>query len=155
MLTFEKFDKLAQRAIAQRPVEMALIGKQAEHFDAWRHALLHLDHHEQQRQLSKVLGEMVVADISDELRYQTLAKLTAMVERLVQRLHGDYIYSPQSPTLKQKSSVLEVRSLYFLLILAYQGIALRSYEKSGQEGSISEAAEPKASLDKASGGGAT
>ncbi|MDO4250006.1 MAG: hypothetical protein Q4C68_00695 [Moraxella sp.] len=134
MLAFEKFEKLAQGEVAQRPVEMALVGKQGEHLSAWQDALIHLDRYEQHRQLTVVLGEMVVADIKDELRYQILDKTLTMVERLVARLHSDYIYSPQSPALEQRSSVQEVRSLYFLLILAYQGIAYRAYEKIGHDG---------------------
>lgn len=146
MLTFEKFEKLAQGAIPQRAVRMQLIGAQAERLNTWLDTLPHLDKQSQFQQAKIVISEMIVAPIDDELRYRVLNKLFFVVERLVAKLHIDYINSPQSPSHAQRTSIDEVRALYYLMILAYQGVAFRNHALISDEPTDSTAPKKNAWL---------
>lgn len=128
MLALETFERLASAPIATKPVALQAIGAKGELISAWTARLAYMDKHEQYRHIKGVLSELVVADINDDLRLTLLENLMTAVERLVLSMQQEYINNPQSPPSEQRTYVDEVRGLYFLLILCYQGVAFRSYQ---------------------------
>lgn len=134
MLTFENFEKLSQSPVATKPVALQMIGAKGEKLAGWAASLPLKDKHEQYRQVKSVLGELIVADIDDELRFTMLETVVVAMGKLVSQMHAEYINNPQSPPHEQKACVEEVRSLYMLSILAYQGIAFRSHQAMAAEG---------------------
>ncbi|MDO4427317.1 MAG: hypothetical protein Q4B88_04240 [Moraxella sp.] len=134
MLTLENFEKLSLSPVATKPVALQMIGEKGEKLAGWAASLPLKDKHEQYRQVKSVLGELIVADIDDELRFTMLETVIAVMGKLVSQMHAEYINNPQSPPHEQKACVEEVRSLYMLSILAYQGIAFRSHKAMSAEG---------------------
>lgn len=142
MLTFERFEKLIASPIQQQPVAMRLIGQDGERLAMWLASLSHLDKHEQYRQSKTVLSELIVAPIDDTLRYDILEQSMPTLERLISLMHNDYIHSAQNTSPEQKTCIDEVRSLYFLMILVYQGVALRAYEVLTSDSMVAASSKP-------------
>lgn len=128
MLTLDTFERLASAPITTKPVTLHAIGQQGEAMSAWTARLAYMDKHEQYRQIKGVLSELVVAEMKDELRLTLLEGVVSVVERLVLAMQQEYINNPQSPPSEQRTYIDEVRSLYFLLVLCYQGIAFRTHQ---------------------------
>lgn len=145
MLALETFERLSVAPIATKSVELQLVGAKGELAPAWVAKMAYLDKHEQYRQVKSLLSELLVADIDDELRFTILESAMGVIERLVVVMQQEYINNPQSPPSEQKTCVDEVRSLYFLLVLCYQGIAFRTHKI------LSEGGLPTARQDKKGG----
>lgn len=128
MLTLETFERLSVAPVATKPVSLQAIGSKGELMPAWTARLTYLDKHEQYRHIKGVLSELVVADIKDDLRLTLLEGLIPVIERLVLAMQQEYINNPQSPPSEQRTYIDEVRSLYFLSVLCYQGVAFRTYQ---------------------------
>lgn len=126
MLTFEKFERLVVSAIPQKPVSLQLIGQNGEILTAWLSSLNCLDKHEQYAQFKTVLSELIISPMADEQRFVILEQSHQASERLIALMHADYIHAAQNTSPEYKACIDEVRSLYFLKILAYQGIANRA-----------------------------
>lgn len=152
MLTLEKFERLCVAPIATKTVALQTIGSSGELTSAWLSRLPYLDKHEQYRQVKNVLSELVSADINDETRLNILEATIGAIERLIVQFHQEYIGNPQSPLCEQRTCVEEVRSMLFLLILCYQGIAFRSHQILNSETVAPSTTAKKASwLDKLKG----
>lgn len=137
MLTLDTFERLASAPITTKPVTLHAIGQQGEAMSAWTARLAYMDKHEQYRQIKGVLSELVVAEMKDELRLTLLEGVVSVVERLVLAMQQEYINNPQSPPSEQRTYIDEVRSLYFLLVLCYQGIAFRTHQVLNVAGATS------------------
>lgn len=124
MITLQKFERLIAAPLAQKPVAPTF-GQKGEELDAWMVSLSIKPKHEQYSELRTTLSEILVSSITDTERLTLMDKLVPMVERTVGQMHGDYIYENQSLSSEQQTSVHEVRSLYFLMILIYRNVALR------------------------------
>lgn len=131
MLTLEKFERLSKGVITKKAVELQAIGKTGELIPAWSIKLSHMNKFEQCRHIKAVLSELVVADIDDKTRFAILEALLPAMDRLVIQLQAEYVTNPQSPSNEQKTCVGEVRGLYFLLLLGYQGIAINANAQLG------------------------
>lgn len=121
MLTLEKFEQLAKNPLAKRQGSSSLFANE-QNWTAWRTRLPHLDKHEQYRQLKTVISELIVADLPAGVRFWHLEQTCQPLERLITQMQHGYIHNPQSACDEQKLCIAEVRSLYFLSILAYQAI---------------------------------
>lgn len=123
MFSVEKFDKLSKAPIARKAVALASVGRAGEYVKAWSARLANMDKHEQYQHIKSVLGELVIADIEERVRFGILEGVLPTAERLIVQMQAEYISNPQTPPSEQKTYVDEVRSLYFLLILSYQSVA--------------------------------
>lgn len=152
MLTLQKFEKLIEAPLNTRSLTLSYIGQKGEHLLSWMTTLKRLDKHEQYRQTKTVLGELIVADMNDEERFLILCNMAALTDRLVAQMHAEYLNNPQNQNLEQKTYMDEVKSLHFLVILAFQGVAFRLYDYLSQEGLPKAAPTKKSWLDKMTGG---
>lgn len=121
MLTLEKFEQLSQNPLAKRPSGLSLFVDEGE-WTAWKTRLTSLDKHEQYRQLKTVVSELIVADLPAQRRFWYLEAVWQPLERLITQMQHSYVHNPQSACDEQRLCIGEVRSLYFLSILAYQAI---------------------------------
>lgn len=125
MITLQRFERLVSAPLAQKPVAFTFFRDKGEGLEAWAATLPMKSKHEQYEQLRVVLSELLVSDMSDGERLAVMNQLMPVVEGVIKQLHSDYIYENQSLSSEQQSSIYEVRSLYFLLILIYRNVALR------------------------------
>ncbi len=128
MLTLDKFEHLVAKPLTKRAVSSTLITSH-EAMTNWSVRLLYSDKHEQYGQVKAVVRELIVADLSPASRFVSLELTLTVAERLIAQMQNEYIHNPQSASDEQKTCINEVRSLYFLLILAYQAIAFDTYEQ--------------------------
>lgn len=143
MPSLERFERLVSTTVALRKADLHHIGQFGELTDIWIESLPRLPRPEQLAQTKTVLTEMIISDITDEQRLSILSKLFVVVERLVGQMQADYIHNPQSSHDEQETRIFEVRSLYFLLILCYQGIAQRAHTQLTQDESKQNAKNAK------------
>lgn len=127
MITLSKFEQLVMTNIPQKPMESLVIGQEGERIQDWILTLSGINKHGQYTQLQSLLGDLLVAQMSDRARLDVMAKLTPVVERVIGQLRNDYIYEHQNLSAHQQQSMGEVRSLYFLMVLIYKNIASRTY----------------------------
>lgn len=125
MITLQRFERLVSAPLAQKPVTFTFFREGSEGIEEWATTLPIKSKHEQYEQLRVALSEVLVSDMSDGERLAIMNRLMAVVDGVIKQLHSDYIYENQSLSNEQQSSVHEVRSLYFLLILIYRNVALR------------------------------
>lgn len=140
MPSLERFERLVSTEVTLRPTDLHHIGQFGELTTIWIESLPRLSRHEQIEQVKTVLTEMLVSDIKDEQRLDILIQLSPVVERLVIQMQADYVHNPQSSHDEQEARIFEVRSLYFLKVLGYQGIANRAYKQIDQN---NQTAAPK------------
>lgn len=125
MITLQKFERLISAPLAQKTVNFTHFHASGEGLDNWATMLSIRPKHEQYGELKTALGEILVCNLKDSQRLVLMEKLVAVVERTVGQLHADYIFENQSLSTDQQTSVHEVRSLYFLMLLVYRNVALR------------------------------
>lgn len=152
MLALETFERLSVAPIATKSVELQLVGAKGELAPAWVAKMAYLDKHEQYRQVKSLLSELLVADIDDELRFTILESAMGVIERLVVVMQQEYINNPQSPPNEQRAYIDEVRSLYFLSVLCYQGIAFRTHQALSSGASAATQSKKVSWMDKLKGG---
>lgn len=126
MPSLERFERLISTSVAVRHTDLHHIGQAGELTQHWLASLPRLPRQEQLHQVKTVLTELIVSDISDDNRLTILGEIMPTAERLIAQMQNDYIHSPQSSHDEQETRIFEVRSLYFLLILCYQGVANRA-----------------------------
>lgn len=129
MCTLEKFDKLCVAPIPKKQIALQTVDKHGKLSASWVAGLPYFEKHEQYRQVKVVLGELIIADIAEEERLSILESLVGVVERLSAQMQAEYINNPQNSFAEQKIYVDEVRSLYFLTILAYQSVAFVMHKR--------------------------
>lgn len=136
MFSLEKFDKLSKAPIARKAVALASVGRSGEHVTAWSSKLARLDKHDQYQHAKSVLGELVIADIEESVRFGILEAMMPTIERLIMQMQNEYISNPQTSPREQKAYVDEVRSLYFLIILSYQSVAFATHKTLTEAASV-------------------
>lgn len=136
MFSLEKFDKLSRAPITRKTVSLEAIGGSGEKISSWLGLLSKMDKHMQYRETTRVLGELIIADVEESVRFGILEKVVPYVERLIANMQLDYVSNPKCPACEQKMCIEEVRSLYFLLILSYQSIAFALHKILTHEASL-------------------
>lgn len=129
MMTLEKFEHLVEANITQKPVDLVQIGKEGELLEQWVLSISNISKHQQYVQTKVVLSELLVAQMDDDVRLDIMVRLTPFVERIVGQLRVDYIYEHQVLSDDRQTSINEVRSLYFLMILVYKNVANRAFKQ--------------------------
>ncbi|MGK8252390.1 hypothetical protein [Moraxella lacunata] len=125
MITLQKFERLITAPLAQKPVTLTYFDQTGANLSTWATTLSIRPKHEQYTELRTALSEVLVCDMHDGQKLALMDELMVVVERVVGQMHADYVYEHQSLSDEQRSSVHEVRSLYFLMILVYRNIAVR------------------------------
>lgn len=126
MLTLKKFEQLVAAQIPLKAnTQMTAIGRAGERIDDWTFRLLRLDKNERYHHIKSLLSELAVADIEDDVRIDIAYSLMQTVDKVIAQAQQECISNPQSPLDEQRAYVEEARSLYFLFILCYQGVAFR------------------------------
>lgn len=128
-MTLEKFEHLVEANIVQKPVELVQIGQKGELLEDWILSIANVSKHQQYVQTKVLLSELLVAQMDDDLRLDIMVRLTPFVERIVGQLRVDYIYEHQVLSDDRQTSINEVRSLYFLMILVYKNVANRAFKQ--------------------------
>lgn len=136
MFSLEKFDKLSRAPIARKAVALASVGRSGEQVELWLSRLVRIDRHEQYQHVKSLLGELIIADIEESVRFRILEAIIPTVERLIIQTQNEYINNPQTSPREQKACVDEVRSLYFLVILSYQSVAFATHQALTEEASV-------------------
>lgn len=80
---------------------------------------------EQTIQLEKILAELSVADIDDELCLRFMSIIMTATNRLVATLHTHYIYEVGALSSSQLAIMDQVKSLYYLTALVFESIIRR------------------------------
>lgn len=128
MLTLEKFEQLAKTELPLRPnTPMNAIGRAGERIEDWVFRLSRLEKCKRYREIKSVVSELAVADIDDSVRIDIAYCIIQTVDKLIAQTQQECITNPQSPLDAKTVYVEEARSLYFLFILCYQGVAFRTY----------------------------
>lgn len=131
-MTLEKFEQLIEVNIVQKPMPLAQIGERGELLEDWVFSVSNISKHQQYVQTKMLLSELLVAQMDDDLRLDIMVRLTPFVERIVGQLRVDYIYEHQVLSDDRQTSINEVRSLYFLMILVYKNVATRAFKQLEQ-----------------------
>lgn len=138
MITLSKFERLVVTNIPEQSTNPLSIGEDDASVQAWVLSLSGMNKHGQFAQMQSVLSELLTTQMDDKERLRILTKMVPAFERVISQLHNDYIYEHQNLTAVQQQSMTEVRSLYFLLILAYKNMASRAYvalhQDDGEQG---------------------
>lgn len=128
-MTLEKFEHLVEVNIVQKPIDLVQIGNQGELLEDWILSVSNISKHQQYVQTKVLLSELLVAEMNDDVRLDIMVRLTSFVERIVGQLRVDYIYEHQVLSDDRQTSINEVRSLYFLMILVYKNVATRAFKQ--------------------------
>lgn len=120
--------------LAEPPKLQALsfrhIGQNGKYIDEWINNLSAYDVLEQCVQIKTTLGELVVAQIKDSQRLKLMTNLFIVIERVAAQLRNTYQYEigPLNPDQLQTSE--QVRSLYYLSALVFNGAVERLQEST-------------------------
>lgn len=125
MITLETFEEYLNKQAPLKSINFSYIGEQGSQISQWLIGLTMLGKDEQFRQLEQVLSELIVVDMSDEQRLNIAEQLLVAVNRLVSKLHTDYIHEPGQLSERQWLCLEQARTLYYLGILCYDGILNR------------------------------
>lgn len=125
MITLQKFEHLIRAPLAQKPITLTHFDQTGSDISTWATTLSTRPKCEQYNNIRTALSEVLVCNMHDGQKLLLMDELMMVIERIIGRMHADYIYEHQSLSDEQLSSVHEVRSLYFLMILIYRNIAVR------------------------------
>ena len=80
---------------------------------------------DQIKQIERVLVNLIVNDLDNELRLELMKVVVIATERLVTALHKHYSHESEALNAKQLSYSNQIKSLYYLCILIYDGVMQR------------------------------
>ena len=125
MITLSTFQKyLANDAALPTPTSTHSEG-QAQQLRQWAAGLSMQTEAHQAHQLEEVLTELAVTDVEDAQRLQLMDIVVTATDRLVTSLHKHYIYELTALSAEQMKYLDQVKSLYYLTILVYDGVVKR------------------------------
>ncbi len=128
MIKLQNFLKHLSSPVKLRPIEFTYIGDQGSTLETWKLNLALLGIEDQYSQLELVLGELLVAEIEDEVRMHIMHELQEVIDRLINHLHNDYVHEPGVLSKKQHTAVNRIKSIYYLCALIYDGVFNRQIE---------------------------
>jgi hypothetical protein len=125
MITLSTFQEyLSSKAPLPQPLGRYIDGQEQQLFK-WAGLLPLQTEAEQADQIEKVLTELMVAHVNDKLRLKLISVVMTASERLIATLRKRYIYESGTFTDSQLNDIAQVKSLYYLSILVYDGIVCR------------------------------
>ncbi|PID37492.1 MAG: hypothetical protein CR966_01425, partial [Pseudomonadales bacterium] len=128
MIKIETFKKHLSNPIALRQINFTYIGEEGKHLEQWKLNLSLVSLSEQYHQLEKVLGELLVANISDDKRIYIMMEMQPIIQRQISQLHSEYVHEPSSLNAKQILFVDQVKSIYYLCVLIFDGVLNRQIQ---------------------------
>ncbi|NRD69192.1 hypothetical protein HQR03_01370 [Psychrobacter okhotskensis] len=125
MITLSVF----QQQLASIAALPAAYGKstdgQEQHLRNWVALMPSQTEAQQTEQLEKVLMELRVADVDDQQRFTLITIVLEAADRLIAALRQYYIYEAGALSDAQLAHVAQVKSLYYLIVLTYDGVIRR------------------------------
>ena len=98
---------------------------QEQHLRNWVAMMPSQTEAQQAKQLEKVLTELRVADVDDQQRFTLITIVLDAADRLIAALRQYYIYEAGALSDAQLAYVAQVKSLYYLIVLTYDGVIRR------------------------------
>lgn len=98
---------------------------QEQHLRNWVALMPSQTEAQQTEQLEKVLMELRVADVDDQQRFTLITIVLEAADRLIAALRQYYIYEAGALSDAQLAHVAQVKSLYYLIVLTYDGVIRR------------------------------
>ena len=106
-------------------VSVQSIDGQEQHLRKWVALMSSQTEAQQVEQLEKVLTELGVADVDDQQRCKLIRIVLDAADRLIAALRQYYIYETGALSDAQLGHVAQVKSIYYLIILAYNSVIRR------------------------------
>ncbi|WP_201556408.1 hypothetical protein [Psychrobacter sp. 72-O-c] len=125
MITLSTFQEYLSSKAPLPPPPDRYIDGQEQQLSKWAALLPLQTEAEQADQIEKVLTELTVAHLNDKLRLKLINIVMTASEQLIATLRKRYIYESGTFTDSQLSDIAQVKSLYYLSILVYDGIVRR------------------------------
>ena len=98
---------------------------QEQHLRKWVALMPSQTEAQQAEQLEKVLVELGVADVDDQQRCKLIRIVLDAADRLIAALRQHYIYETGALSDAQLGHVAQVKSIYYIIILAYNAVLRR------------------------------
>lgn len=125
MITLADFQSyLSHKTPLKQPLSTYLEG-QEQQLLKWAASLPAQTEDQQAVQLERVLTELTAINLDDKLRLKLLDIAICAADRLITSLHKYYRYELGALNKEQLSYIDQVKSLYYLTILAYDGVIQR------------------------------
>ncbi len=125
MITLADFQNyLSHKTPLKQPSPNYLEG-QEQQLLKWAASLPAQTEAQQVVQLEQVLTELTAISLDDKLRLKLLDIVVCAADRLITALHKHYNYELGTLNKEQLSHIDQVKSLYYLTILAYDGVIQR------------------------------
>ncbi len=125
MITLSKFQEYLTLKPTLPQASRQHLNEQEQQLLKWSASLPTQTEAEQVNQLEKVLTELMVTDLDDKLRLQLMSVVVSTMERLVTSLHKYYIHESGALNVQQLQYTNQIKSLYYLCILVYDGVVQR------------------------------
>lgn len=125
MITLSTFQKRLSDTATQPEPSSKHIKGQKQQLLQWAAGLSVQTEAQQAHQLEEVLNELAVTDLADERRLHLMDIVVTATDRLVTSLHKHYIYELGALIEEQIKYLDQVKSLYYLTILVYDGVVNR------------------------------
>ena len=125
LLTFQEYLSSKVPLPLPQPPDRYIDG-QEQQLSKWAALLPLQTEAEQADQIEKVLTELTVAHLNDQLRLKSISIVMTASEQLIAALRKRYLYESGTFTDSQLSDIAQVKSLYCLSVLVYYGIVRRN-----------------------------
>ncbi len=125
MITLSAFQQYLSSRASLPQTSRKYLNEQEQQLLKWAANLPVQTEAQQARQIEQILTELTVGDLEDELRLKLASIVISASDRLVTSLHAHYIYELGALNEEQLTYVEQVKSLYYLNILVYDGIVQR------------------------------
>ncbi len=122
MVKLQTFLKHLNNSVDLRQVKFTYIGEQGKNLEQWKLNLSMIGTDQQYKEVEQVLGELLVANISDEKRMHIMLEMQPVIHRLVSQLHSEYVHEPSSLSSKQFVFVEQVKSIHYLCALIFSSV---------------------------------
>ncbi len=125
MIKLQTFLKHLNHPVELQSVNFDYIGENGKDLEQWKLNLALVGAEQQYREVEQVLGELLVANISDEKRLHIMREMQPVIHRLVSQFHSEYVHEPSNLSAKQFIFVEQVKSMHYLCALIFDGILNR------------------------------
>ena len=129
MITFSAFQEyLSSKVPLPQPASKYINGEEQQLLK-WAVSLPTQTEAQQLEQVEQILIELRVADLEDGLRLKLMGIVATASDRLITSLRQHYINELGSLNNEQREYSAQVKSLYYLTILVYDGIVRRQNQR--------------------------
>ncbi len=125
MITLSTFQQYLSSKASSPQTMRKNLNEQEQQLLKWAANLPTQTEAQQARQIEQILTELTVGDLEDELRLKLVSTVISASDRLVTSLHAHYIYELGALSEEQLAYIEQVKSLYYLNILVYDGVIQR------------------------------